>query len=148
MNPQQGYTDRDWKDDFSHENGKYINICMDCKLPFYGHKRRVVCYKCAQYPTEQDQELVLIPPTEYSMLKSELSRLTEKYSQRCARCHENVQIALATGINSGLTNCHVCHGTGRVWMMGVEEIEKMQKDVEDERHEWFNRACNRILGGK
>lgn len=133
MNPQQGYTDRDWKDDFSHENGKYINICMDCKLPFYGHKRRVVCHKCAEAPTQQPDLSAIID------IRAELSRLTEKYSQKCERCGGDGHHLLE--------DCSVCHGTGRVWMMGVEEVKKLQKDLEDERHEWFNRACTRILEG-
>jgi len=36
-----------WEEDFSHENGNYICICMECNLKFVGHKRRVVCKKCA-----------------------------------------------------------------------------------------------------
>lgn len=39
-------SDRDWKEDFSHENGNYMNTCMYCKLMFYGYKRRVVCKIC------------------------------------------------------------------------------------------------------
>jgi len=35
-----------WAEDFSHENGNYSNICMDCKEEFFGHKRRVICKKC------------------------------------------------------------------------------------------------------
>jgi len=40
-------TDRDWPEDFSHENGKYSNTCCECKKSFNGHKRRVVCKECA-----------------------------------------------------------------------------------------------------
>jgi hypothetical protein len=39
-------SDRDWKEDFTHENGNYMNGCMYCKQMFYGHKRRVVCKIC------------------------------------------------------------------------------------------------------
>jgi len=38
---------RDWTEDFTHENGGYQRRCMDCGLTFYGHKRNVVCRKCA-----------------------------------------------------------------------------------------------------
>lgn len=38
--------DRNWEVDFNHENGKYCSICVACKKPFLGHKRRVVCHKC------------------------------------------------------------------------------------------------------
>ena len=39
-------SERDWTEDFSHENGMYENICHVCHLSFCGHKRRVVCKKC------------------------------------------------------------------------------------------------------
>ena len=35
-----------WKEDFSHENGNYMNICIRCDEEFLGHKRRVICKKC------------------------------------------------------------------------------------------------------
>lgn len=38
---------RPWPADFSHENGNYECICAVCKLTFVGHKRRVICRKCA-----------------------------------------------------------------------------------------------------
>lgn len=38
---------RDWPEDFSHENGRYQNVCIDCGEIFIGHKRRVTCKKCA-----------------------------------------------------------------------------------------------------
>jgi len=46
--PHLEITDRDWVDDFKDEdNGCYGHICVDCKKPFMGHKRRPsVCYKC------------------------------------------------------------------------------------------------------
>jgi len=36
-----------WEEDYEHENGNYINTCIECKLPFKGHKRRVICKMCA-----------------------------------------------------------------------------------------------------
>jgi len=36
-----------WVEDFSHENGNYLNNCISCKKDFIGHKRRVVCKLCA-----------------------------------------------------------------------------------------------------
>lgn len=38
---------RDWPEDFSHENGNYINGCLACGHAFKGHKRRVTCKVCA-----------------------------------------------------------------------------------------------------
>lgn len=40
-------SERDWEEDFEHENGNYSNRCMECKLYFYGYKRRVICKKCS-----------------------------------------------------------------------------------------------------
>jgi hypothetical protein len=39
-------SNRNWKDDFDHENGRYVNECMFCHKPFMGYKRRVVCFEC------------------------------------------------------------------------------------------------------
>ena len=36
-----------WVEDFSHENGNYLNNCISCKKDFIGHKRRLVCKLCA-----------------------------------------------------------------------------------------------------
>jgi hypothetical protein len=38
--------EKDYKEDFSHENGNYSNICLKCKNEFMGHKRRVICKTC------------------------------------------------------------------------------------------------------
>ena len=39
--------ERNWIDDFKHENGNYNCICVFCKQDFIGHKRRVVCKVCS-----------------------------------------------------------------------------------------------------
>jgi hypothetical protein len=39
--------ERNWVQDFKHENGNYWNECMFCKKSFVGHKRRVVCKVCS-----------------------------------------------------------------------------------------------------
>ncbi len=36
----------DWSEDFSHENGRYLNTCHVCGSSFMGHKRRVTCKLC------------------------------------------------------------------------------------------------------
>lgn len=41
-------SDRDWAEDFSHENGNYLCRCQRCTKMFYGHKRRIVCHECAE----------------------------------------------------------------------------------------------------
>lgn len=43
-----GATDeRNWTEDFSHENGEYQNLCIQCGCIFIGHKRRHICKVCA-----------------------------------------------------------------------------------------------------
>lgn len=39
--------DRNWPEDFGHENGQYLNGCIYCSLSFVGHKRRRICKTCA-----------------------------------------------------------------------------------------------------
>lgn len=36
-----------WTEDYSHENGNYLNTCIECKRIFKGHKRRVICKVCS-----------------------------------------------------------------------------------------------------
>ena len=50
------HSDRDWTEDFPHENGNYECVCIYCKKHFYGHKRRVVCKKCAEIPSNEKEE--------------------------------------------------------------------------------------------
>lgn len=45
-----GHPDRDWEEDFTHENGQYICHCCICDLNFIGYKRRAVCKSCAATP--------------------------------------------------------------------------------------------------
>ena len=40
-------SNRDWKEDFKHENGNYKCTCGKCENHFYGHKRRVRCKLCS-----------------------------------------------------------------------------------------------------
>lgn len=37
---------RDWAEDFEHENGNYRSVCIKCRHPFTGHKRRSICKAC------------------------------------------------------------------------------------------------------
>lgn len=48
-----GDRDRDWKEDFPHENGRYQNGCTICHELFLGHKRRIVCKKCSDGQNEK-----------------------------------------------------------------------------------------------
>lgn len=40
--------DGDWLEDAKHENGNYYCTCSICGGAFTGHKRRVICKKCAK----------------------------------------------------------------------------------------------------
>jgi len=46
--------DYDWPEDFDHENGRYYCKCSQCDCTFIGHKRRVVCRKCANQASAPD----------------------------------------------------------------------------------------------
>ncbi len=39
-------SDRNWEEDYHHENGRYMNRCIECKEVFIGNKRRMICKIC------------------------------------------------------------------------------------------------------
>lgn len=78
---------------------------------------------------------------EVAELEVELSRLTEKYSRVCDECSDGIIF----------NDCELCQGTGRIWMMGVEEVRKetiiRNSDLLTYYVEGWNEAITRILGG-
>ena len=48
-----GVSERDWPEDFQHENGQYMCRCHECENTFIGYKRRVTCKACANKHPEQ-----------------------------------------------------------------------------------------------
>lgn len=46
--------EKDWTEDFQHENGNYSNTCCICKAIFVGHKRRVICKVCVKETNTKD----------------------------------------------------------------------------------------------
>jgi hypothetical protein len=58
------HSDRDWTEDFPHENGNYVCHCVHCGENFYGHKRRPLCRKCAMEVTTSDAPKQLTPEQE------------------------------------------------------------------------------------
>ncbi len=38
---------RNWVEDYSHDNGQYMNLCRTCTRLFMGYKRRIQCRDCA-----------------------------------------------------------------------------------------------------
>ena len=49
---------QNWTEDYTHENGKYMNICTFCERKFFGHKRRVVCKLCDQPMTDERKKAI------------------------------------------------------------------------------------------
>lgn len=60
-----GRSERNWTEDFSHENGNYECICCECGHRFMGHKRRVICREC----TKDVQGAVEKASTEYVSIR-------------------------------------------------------------------------------
>lgn len=44
------------EEDFSHENGNYLNVCTVCGKEFFGHKRRMICKSCYE---QNNQSFIL-----------------------------------------------------------------------------------------
>lgn len=67
-----------WTEDFSHENGNYMNICKECRNEFFGNKRRVVCKLCFSKPhtmtTEQALEELKLSVLKYITKLESLNR--------------------------------------------------------------------------
>jgi hypothetical protein len=42
------YSPRSWREDYFHENGRYLCHCIGCGESFFGYKRRHVCKECAR----------------------------------------------------------------------------------------------------
>lgn len=51
-----GNPERDFPEDYGHENGQYQNRCCVCNNLFLGYKRRVVCKKCLLEAATQQVE--------------------------------------------------------------------------------------------
>lgn len=55
--------EKDWPEDWPHENGMYYCRCIHCKEQFLGYKRRVVCRECdvtMKKPVEQEKYDVVL----------------------------------------------------------------------------------------
>jgi len=46
MHAKYYYSGRSYPEDYSGENGQYLQTCYDCHKLFVGHKRRIVCKRC------------------------------------------------------------------------------------------------------
>ncbi len=68
---------KDWVEDFDHENGNYTCHCIQCDHYFYGHKRRVVCKQCAHPIKETDPVLDFSDLFHYVRSVQKLSGLSD-----------------------------------------------------------------------
>jgi hypothetical protein len=70
-------SNRNWTEDYTHENGKYVNFCTICGEPFMGHKRRVVCKECDRHNEENNKLKAInkniITGTQHTVLSFKLS---------------------------------------------------------------------------
>jgi hypothetical protein len=53
LDPFETHPDRNFPEDYSQENGNYINKCKDCEMFFRGNKHRIWCKICEQPNWEQ-----------------------------------------------------------------------------------------------
>lgn len=49
------HDDRSWPEDFKQENGHYRGICHSCGRSFSGHKRRLTCKVCTEFPSVMNE---------------------------------------------------------------------------------------------
>lgn len=73
------YTERDYPEDSSHENGNYGNTCCQCKKPFTGHKRRPICKVCKTINEEEFNKLS--PQEQEDVIKRNLEAAQEFFSK-------------------------------------------------------------------
>jgi hypothetical protein len=79
MNAMDTDPQRDWPEDFSHENGNYLCRCFMCGSDFRGHKRRIECHKCAESSKAAWEALTPEQQTEQkNRLAEELRELWKK----------------------------------------------------------------------
>lgn len=69
---------KDWTEDFSHENGYYINTCSVCKSKFMGHKRRPLCKECYEVIFNNEPEESCIPISWFRILITWIKKLKRR----------------------------------------------------------------------
>ena len=74
-----GPSDRDWVEDFTHENGNYMCHCVPCKKFFYGHKRRHCCKLCSEIEKVRQQNLT---EEQRQIELEEMNEFLSKYMER------------------------------------------------------------------
>lgn len=80
----------------------------------------------SNYTMEQVEGLITSQEAKLTTLRSELVRLTEKYSHPCPN-------PMCVGGDNGTPEkCSKCHGAGRIWMLGCEsaEVKRLAKELE------------------
>ena len=102
---------RDWKEDFQHDNGQYFNTCRGCRHTFIGHKRRMICKKCATTPATE-QHAFENPMPDLSGLKpgepvpiSSIPGLREHLAEGLEKGIFSIQGSLGTASAATATKC-------------------------------------------
>jgi len=52
------YTERDYQEEASMENGNYENRCIECGNLFIGYKRRVLCKICQEEIDRKNEHFI------------------------------------------------------------------------------------------
>ena len=74
-----GPSDRDWEEDFIHDNGNYMCVCVPCKQTFFGHKRRNCCKLCSEIEKVRQQNLT---EAERLIELEDMNKIFLKYMER------------------------------------------------------------------
>jgi hypothetical protein len=121
---QDVLTDRDWPEDFAHENGKYFCTCMFCDKHFVGHKRRVACKKCSAPSPAQEKRVeasaqanAIIDACPFPLSDEAEYYLRERIAVHLAR-------ALATASPSEDTKPHLAVLADYVQTIGYDETRE------------------------
>ncbi len=74
-----GHPDRDWPEDFPHENGNYLRECLQCDLSFIGHKRRYVCRSCER--ANEEAWAKMTPQEQEARIQANLLAVKEAFDR-------------------------------------------------------------------
>jgi hypothetical protein len=126
---QAASSEKDWPEDFSHENGNYQNRCVRCEAVFLGHKRRVCCKTCdkplpAPSAPAEDKSTVWKPVSHLPGYEDRLNQSGHKETRpiqpvnppsapvayKCRSC----KMTLTEAEKAVWVGCDVCDGEGLI----------------------------------
>ena len=132
------YSDRDWREDWPHENGQYICRCSQCQQTFIGYKRRVICKACAYAGLEAEAQA----------LREEVAALRARVAVVPERRHVPICAVSASDYSEGMRHIG--------WNACLDELARLNgKTVsegllrEAKRHlgNWLELHCCECEGG-